>query len=246
MRHMTSSHNPPADRPPVALVTGASRGLGHALTSALVLRGWHVVVDARDGDRLARAVAALPDPSAVTAIAGDVTDDAHRAALTAAVSSRGGLDLLVNNASVLGPSPLPPLATHPLPELLEVFEVNALAPLALVQLLVPALEARRGALVNLSSDAAVEAYAGWGGYGAAKAALDRASAVLALEHPRLGVYAFDPGDMATELHQLADPGADLSALPRPADVVPALLRLLDQRLPSGRYRASDLTAAVPA
>jgi NAD(P)-dependent dehydrogenase (short-subunit alcohol dehydrogenase family) len=234
----------PAHQSPVALVTGASRGLGLALTRALVLRGWHVVVDARDGERLAAAVAALPDPAAVTAIAGDVVDDDHRAALASAVA--GGLDLLVNNASVLGPSPLPPLAEHPLPDLLEVFEVNALAPIALVQLVLPALRARRGRVVDVSSDAAVEAYAGWGAYGAAKAALDRASAVLAVEHPDLRVHAFDPGDMDTELHRLAEPGADLSHLPSPDSVVPTLLRLVDEDLPSGRYRAAELTAVGAA
>ncbi len=233
MPDMTSAH-----QSPTALVTGASRGLGLALTRALVLRGWHVVVDARDGARLAAAVAGLPDPTAVTAIPGDVVDDDHRADLAAAVS--GGLDLLVNNASVLGPSPLPPLAEHPLPELLEVFEVNALAPLALVQLVLPALRARGGRIVDVSSDAAVEAYAGWGAYGAAKAALDHATAVLAVEHPELRVHAFDPGDMDTELHRLAEPGEDLSHLPSPESVVPALLRLLEEDLPSGRYRAADL------
>ena len=239
MHHMTPPH-----QSPVALVTGASRGLGLALTRALVLRGWHVVVDARDGRRLTAAVAALPDPSAVTALAGDVVDDEHRAALAAAVA--GGLDVLVNNASVLGPSPLPPLAEHPLPELLEVFEVNALAPIALVQLVLPALRARGGRIVGVSSDAAVEAYAGWGAYGAAKAALDHATAVLAVEHPELRVHAFDPGDMDTELHRLADPGADPSDLPSPDSVVPALLRLLDEDLPSGRYRAAELAVVGAA
>ena len=234
----------PPHQSPVALVTGASRGLGLALTAALVDRGWHVVVDARDGERLAAAVAGLPDPAAVTALAGDVVDDDHRAALAAAVA--GGLDLLVNNASVVGPSALPPLAEHPLPDLLEVFEVNALAPIALVQLVLPALRARGGRIVDVSSDAAVEAYAGWGAYGAAKAALDHATAVLAVEHPDLRVHAFDPGDMATELHGLADPGADLSVLPSPDSVVPALLRLLDEDLPSGRYRAADLAAVGAA
>ena len=231
---------------PVALVTGASRGLGLALTTVLVQRGWHVVVDARDGDRLARAVAALPDPSAVTAVPGDVVDDDHRAALAAAVGELGGLDLLVNNASVVGPTPLPPLATIPLADLLEVFEVNALAPVALAQLVLPALEARTGCVVDVSSDAAVEAYAGWGAYGAAKAALDRASAVLAVEHPRLRVYAFDPGDMDTELHRQAVPDEPDGALPSPETVVPALLRLVDGDLPSGRYRASDLAEPGPA
>ena len=245
MPHMTSPHHSP-----LALVTGASRGLGLAVTRSLVQRGWSVVVDARDGGRLARAVTALPDPSAVTAIAGDVVDDAHRSELAAAVHARGGLDLLVNNASVVGPSPLPPLTAHPLPELLEVFEVNALAPLALLQLVVPALEARAGRIVNVSSDAAVEAYEGWGAYGAAKAALDHASRVLALEHPALRVFSFDPGDMDTELHRQADPDADPATLASPDSVVPALLRLVDEDLPSGRYVAAVLApteaAGVPA
>lgn len=240
MPHMTLH-----DQSPVALVTGASRGLGHALTADLVRRGWHVVLDARDKDRLAAAVQDLPDPSRVTALPGDVVDDGHRLALATAVQQLGGLDLLVSNASVLGPSPLPPLAEHPLPELLEVFEVNALAPIALLQLVLPALRSRGGRVVHVSSDAAVEAYAGWGGYGAAKAALDHASAVLALENPDLRIYGFDPGEMNTELHQLAAPGEDLSGLPDPVTVVPALLRLVEDDLPSGRYTASELTPVAP-
>jgi NAD(P)-dependent dehydrogenase (short-subunit alcohol dehydrogenase family) len=228
---------------PVALVTGASRGLGLALTASLVARGWHVVVDARDGERLAQAVHGLPG---VTAVPGDVVDDAHRLVLAQAIADLGGLDLLVSNASVLGPSPLPGLAAHPLPDLLEVFEVNALAPIALFQLVLPSLRARSGRVVHVSSDAAVEPYAGWGGYGAAKAALDHATAVLAVEHPELRLYAFDPGDMDTELHQLAEPGVDLRDLPKPAHVVPALLRLVDGDLPSGRYAVGQLAAAVPA
>lgn len=231
---------------PVAVVTGASRGLGAALTAELVHRGWHVVVDARDATRLASAVAALPNGAAVTALPGDVTDDAHRQAVARAVEDLGGLDLLVSNAGVLGPSPLPPLSEHPLPELLEVFEVNALAPIALLQLLLPSLRSRRGRVVHLSSDAAVEAYEGWGAYGAAKAALDHASRVLALEEPDLRVYSFDPGDMDTGLRRSADPGEDLGDLPDPATVVPSLLRLVDQDLPSGRYTATELAPAVRA
>ena len=226
--------------PRIALVTGASRGLGLALAAKLAASGWHVVVDARDGDRLTAAVAALPHPEAVTAIAGDVADDDHRAALAAAVQAAGGLDLLVNNASVLGPSPLTPLAQHPLPELLEVFEVNALAPVALLQLVLPALRGRGGRVIHMSSDAAVEPYAGWGAYGAAKAALNQATAVFAVENPDLRIYAFDPGEMNTELHQLAEPGEDLSGLPSPASVVPALLRLVCDELPSGRYQVAQL------
>lgn len=229
----------------IALITGGSRGLGLALTHSLVASGWHVVVDARDPMRLADAVAQLPNPTAVTAVAGDVADDDHRLELARAVDALGGLDLLVSNASVLGPSPLPPLSEHPLPELLEVFEVNALAPIALLQLVLPALRVRAGRVIHISSDAAVQPYPGWGGYGAAKAALAHATAVLAVEHPELRVYSFDPGDMETQLHQLAEPGADLSSLPKPADVVPSLLRLVHGDLPSGRY-VVELTPGVPA
>lgn len=238
---MATSH-----QSPTALVTGASRGLGHALTAALVRRGWHVVVDARGADRLHRSVALLPDPSAVTAVAGDVVDDAHRDRLADIVRTRGRLDLLVHNASVLGPSPLVPLSQHPLPDLLEVFEVNALAPLALTQLVLPALRATGGGVVHVSSDAAVEAYPGWGAYGAAKAALDHAARVLALEEPAVRSWSFDPGDMRTELHARAEPGVDLSELPLPEEVVPSLLRLLDEDVPSGRYTVASLPPAVPA
>jgi NAD(P)-dependent dehydrogenase (short-subunit alcohol dehydrogenase family) len=204
--------------PPTALVTGASRGLGAALAETLSRLGWRLVVDGRDPDRLAAAVAALPRPDLVTARPGDVADPAHRAALAAAVGDR--LDLLANNASDLGPTPLPRLADLP----------------------PAALERAGGVVLDVSSDAAVEAYEGWGGYGASKAALDRLSAVLAVEHPALRVYAVDPGDMATDMHRAADPGA--TGLPEPATVVPALLRLVDGDLPSGRYRAAEL--AVPA
>ncbi|WP_138732207.1 SDR family NAD(P)-dependent oxidoreductase [Modestobacter excelsi] len=226
---------------PTALVTGASRGLGLALATALDAEGWQLVLDARDGDRLATAVAGLPLPGLVTALPGDVADPAHRAALAAAVPSR--LDLLVTNASDLGPSPLPPLAELPLPAFERVLAVNTVAPLALVQLLLPALRRAGGRVLQISSDAAVEAYAGWGGYGASKAALDQLSAVLAVEEPDLRVYAVDPGDMATEMHQAAFPGEDISDRPTPETVVPALLRLVAGELPSGRYRAAELAAA---
>jgi NAD(P)-dependent dehydrogenase (short-subunit alcohol dehydrogenase family) len=225
-------------RPPTALVTGASRGLGRALTTALSHRGWQLVVDGRDPDRLAAAVAALPHPDRVTAVAGDVADPAHRAALAAAVPDR--LDLLVSNASDLGPSPLPALADLPPAEFERVLRVNTVAPLALFQLVLPALRRADGRVLQVSSDAAVEAYAGWGGYGASKAALDQLSAVLAVEHPELRVYAVDPGDMATDMHQAAFPGEDVSDRPAPETVVPALLRLVTGDLPSGRYRAAEL------
>jgi NAD(P)-dependent dehydrogenase (short-subunit alcohol dehydrogenase family) len=221
-----------------ALITGASRGLGRALAAALNGRGWRLVVDGRDADRLVAAVAALPHPEQVTAIPGDVADPDHRAALAEAVGP--ALDLLVNNASDLGPSPLPPLARLRPEDLQAVLAVNTVAPLALIQLTLPELERAHGRVLDISSDAAVEAYEGWGGYGASKAALDQLSAVLAVEHPSLRIYAVDPGDMRTDMHQAAFPGEDITDRPEPESVVPALLRLVDDDLPSGRYRAADL------
>jgi NAD(P)-dependent dehydrogenase (short-subunit alcohol dehydrogenase family) len=225
-----------------ALVTGASRGLCAALTEALVRRGWRVVTDGRDPGRLAAGVAALPRPDLATAVAGDVADPGHRAALAAAAGDR--LDLLVANASDLGPTPLPRLADLPVAAFERVLAVNTVAPLALLQLTLPALERAGGRVLLVSSDAAVEAYPGWGGYGASKAALDQLAAVLAVEHPRLRVCAVDPGDMDTDMHRAADPEA--TGLPDPRSVVPALLRLLDDDLPSGRYRAADLLSNAEA
>jgi NAD(P)-dependent dehydrogenase (short-subunit alcohol dehydrogenase family) len=233
-----------AQTPRVALVTGGSRGLGRAFTDRLVRRGWHVVIDARDPLRLAEMVAGLAIPHAVTAMPGDVADPAHRRKLANAVGDAGGLDLLVNNASVLGPSPQPQLADYPLEVLEQVYAVNTLAPLALFQMLLPQLGRRGGRVINVSSDAAVEPYPGWGGYGSAKAALDRLTAVLAVECPQLRIYSFDPGDMATDLHQQAFPGEDISDRPPPESVVPALVALAEGELPSGRYRATDLTAGL--
>jgi NAD(P)-dependent dehydrogenase (short-subunit alcohol dehydrogenase family) len=221
-----------------ALVTGASRGLGRALATALSARGWRLVVDGRDPDRLAAATADLPRPDLVTAIAGDVADPAHRTALAAATGDR--LDLLVNNASELGPTPLPPLSALSPAALEQVLRVNAVAPLALVQAVLPALRAAGGRVIDVSSDAAVEAYPGWGGYGASKAALDQLTAVLAAEEPGLRWYAVDPGDMATDMHAAADPDADPADLLSPEAVVPSLLALVDGDLPSGRYRAAEL------
>ncbi len=226
---------------PTALVTGASRGFGRALAVELAGRGWRLVLDARNEQDLDLLAAGLPN---TTAVAGDVTDPLHQQALTAAVEVLGGIDLLVNNASELGPSPLPSLADYPLPELRAVYETNVIAPLALTQLLLPGLVARRGTIVNVSSDAAVEAYPGWGGYGSSKAALDHLGRVLAGEQPAVRVYGFDPGDMRTDMHQRAFPGEDISDRPEPETVVPALLRLLDERPDSGRYRAQDLAAAA--
>lgn len=228
--------------PPVAVITGASRGLGRALATALAGRGWQLVIDGRDPGRLGVTAAELSRTTRVTAIPGDVADPAHRHELAAAVQRAGGLDLLVNNASILGPSPLPTLATHPMDVLGQVYAVNTVAPLALSQLLIEPLRRRGGRLINVSSDAAVQAYAGWGGYGSSKAALDALTAVLAVELADLRVYAVDPGDLRTDLHQAAFPGEDISDRPHPDTVVPALLRLVEGDLPSGRYRAADLEA----
>ncbi len=222
---------------PTALITGASKGFGRALAASLLDRGWRLVVDARRPGSLATDL-----PGAVV-VAGDVTDPAHRRDLAVTVDGLGRLDLLVNNASDLGPSPLPSLSGYPLDALRRVFDTDVLAPIALIQAVIGKLRATRGVVVNVSSDAAVEAYPGWGGYGSAKAALDHLSAVLAVEEPELLVYAVDPGDMRTEMHQAAFPGEDISDRPEPHTVVPALLRLLDVRPPSGRYRAAELAVA---
>jgi NAD(P)-dependent dehydrogenase (short-subunit alcohol dehydrogenase family) len=230
---------------PIALVTGASRGLGRALAAGLAREGYDLILDARSAADLEAAAA---DPrqhgATVTAIPGDVTDPAHRAALLRAAQAAGRLDLLVNNAGTLGASPLPALADYPVAELRAAFEVNVIAPVALTQLMLPLLRASGGAVLNITSDAAVEAYAGWGGYGAAKAALEQASNVLAAEELGLRVWWADPGDLRTDMHQRAFPGQDISDRPRPEAVVPALTRLVTERLPSGRYRAAHLMPAA--
>ena len=226
---------------PLALITGGSRGLGRALAEGLAAQGWKLIVDARDGRALQTAARAI-GPS-VLAVPGDVADQAHRRDLAAAVARAGKLDLLVNNAGTLGAAPLPGLDRYPLGVLEQVFTTNVLAPLALIQQLLPHM-APGAAIVNITSDAAVEAYDGWGGYGASKAALDQISAVLGAEQPGLRVYAFDPGDMRTAMQQEAYPGEDISDRPEPETVVPGLLRLLRDSPPSGRYRAADLVVAT--
>jgi NAD(P)-dependent dehydrogenase (short-subunit alcohol dehydrogenase family) len=224
------------------MVTGASRGLGRALAAGLAREGYDLIIDARDAAALEAAASRMG--GRVTAIAGDVTDPAHRAALAQAAAAAGRLDLLVNNAGTLGASPLPALADYPVGALRAAFEANVIAPIALTQLVLPALRARGGAVLNITSDAAVEAYAGWGGYGAAKAALEQASNVLAAEELAVRVWWADPGDLRTDLHQLAFPGEDISDRPPPEQIVPAFLRLITQRLPSGRYRAAHLMPAA--
>jgi NAD(P)-dependent dehydrogenase (short-subunit alcohol dehydrogenase family) len=226
-----------------ALVTGASRGLGRALASGLAAAGYALVIDARNEQalHLAADIIRAEVPGAdVTALPGDVTDPAHRAVLRA---TAGEIDLLVNNAGTLGAAPLPALADYPIEELRAAFEANVIAPIALTQLFLPALRERGGAVLNVTSDAAVEPYAGWGGYGAAKAAIEQASNVLAAEESSIRVWWVDPGDLRTEMHQAAFPGEDISDRPRPESVVPALVRLVAERLPSGRYRAAELVPA---
>ena len=228
---------------PIALITGASRGFGRALALDLASDGWDLVIDARGAVALdAVAADVRARGGRAVAIAGDVTDPEHRNALVRAAEQLGGLDVLVNNASVLGPSPQPALADYPLDVLEHVFRVNVVAPVGLVQEALPLLAASSGAVVNVTSDAAVEGYEGWGGYGSSKAALEQASNVLAAEQPHLRVYRFDPGDMRTQMHQEAFPGEDISDRPLPEVVVPALRSLLFNRPPSGRYRAADLHA----
>jgi NAD(P)-dependent dehydrogenase (short-subunit alcohol dehydrogenase family) len=220
-----------------AIVTGASRGLGLALTEGLVASGWRVVVDARHGDELAAATAHLGD--AVLAVPGDLTDATHRRTL--ARRSGPDLALVVNNAGGLGPSPLPPLTDYPLDALRDLFDANVVAPLALVQETAATLAANRGTVLDVTSDASVEAYEGWGGYGATKAALDHLGAVLAVERPELRVLTVDPGDMRTRMHQDAFPGEDISDRPPPEASVPGILALVeDGGRPSGRYRAREV------
>jgi len=231
-----------------AIVTGASRGLGRALARGLARRGWSLVIDARDSTALNQAQEELwqllPPGSHVVAVAGDVTDREHRHALAGAAYALGGLDLLVCNAGTLGPSPLPALADLPLDAARKLFEVYPIAGLGLVQETIGMLRAAidGGRVVFISSDAAVEPYAGWGGYGAAKAATDQLAAVLAAEEPSLRVWAVDPGDMRTAMHQAAFPDEDISDRPEPDTVVPQLIALVESRRPSGRIRVADLTA----
>ena len=224
-----------------ALITGASRGLGLALARALAARHWTLIIDARGADALETARAELAAQSRVVAIPGDVTDAAHRAALAQAAQDAGGLDLVVNNASILGPSPQPLLLDYPLDALEDVYRTNVIAPLALLQAVRPALKA--GArIINVTSDAAVEAYAGWGGYGSSKAALEQLSAILAAENEQWRVYWVDPGDIRTQMHQEAFPGEDISDRPLPEASVPGLVELIEGDLPGGRYATRDLKA----
>jgi NAD(P)-dependent dehydrogenase (short-subunit alcohol dehydrogenase family) len=222
---------------PLAIITGASRGLGLALARELAAQQWALVIDARNATDLERAARELGQLTEVAAVPGDVADAAHRHDLIAAAGDT--VDLLVNNASVLGPSPQPSLGEYPLSQLEHVYAVNVLAPLRLIQLVLPRL-ADAGTIINVTSDAATEPYEGWGGYGSSKAALEQLTAILAAEQPSLRVYAVDPGDMRTRMHQEAFPGEDISDRPPPEDSVPGLLALITGALPSGRYKAKEV------
>lgn len=224
-----------------AIVTGASRGLGLELARALAARGWALAIDARRAGPLEAARAELESATPVIAVAGDVRDSAHLTQLVDEAGRLGPISAVINNASLLGPSPQPPLGTYPLSALREVYEANVFAPLRLMQIALPRLE--QGArIINVTSDAGVESYEGWGGYGSSKAALEQLTNVFAAEHPELRVYWVDPGDMRTQMQQEAFPGEDISDRPPPSDSVPGFLTLLEADLPSGRYRASDLPA----
>jgi NAD(P)-dependent dehydrogenase (short-subunit alcohol dehydrogenase family) len=223
------------------LITGASRGLGRALARGLAGRGWNLILTARDPAALRTIRDELAAVTHVAAIAGDVTDPQHRATLAVLARGHAGLDALINNAGALGPSPQPPLVDYPLATLEDVYRANVFAPLALIQALAPDL--KPGArLINVTSDAAVSAYPGWGGYGSSKAALEQLTAVLAAENPPLRVYAIDPGDMQTDMQQAAFPGEDISDRALPETRVPAFVQLLEGNLPSGRYIADQLLA----
>jgi NAD(P)-dependent dehydrogenase (short-subunit alcohol dehydrogenase family) len=228
---------------PVALITGASRGLGLALARRLAADGWSLVIDARGADALEAARAELAGVTTVLAVTGDVARAEHRRELIDAATGLGGLDLLVNNASVLGPSPQPTLADYPIDVLRNVYEVNVVAPVALLQLALPLLRTSKGVVINITSDAGVEGYEGWGGYGSSKAALEQASKVLAAEENTVAVYWVDPGDMHTQMHQEAFPGEDISDRPPPEESVPGLLHLITARPPSGRYQARQVAAS---
>ncbi len=219
-----------------ALITGASRGLGLALARAMAQQGWQLIIDGREPKALEAARAELSHWSQVIAITGNISDAQHRAVLAEVAERKGGIDAVVNNASILGLSPQPPLLDYPLQILEHVYQVNVVASLGVIQALRRALKPSP-VIINITSDAGVESYPGWGGYGSSKAALEQLSSVLAAENPDWRVYWVDPGDMRTQMHQEAVPGEDISDRPLPDVSVPGMLAVLEGRLPSGRYQA---------
>ncbi len=229
----------PTTHAKVAVITGASRGLGLALARELARKRWWLVIDARGADALEAARAELAKSTRVVAVLGDVAGAQHRIALVDASRALGGVDVLVNNASILGPSPQPQLLEYPLDVLEQVYRVNSIAPLALVQAFRHEFR-NRARILNITSDAGVEAYPGWGGYGSSKAAFEQLSAILAAENPSLRVYTVDPGDMRTQMHQEAYPGEDITDRPLPEVSVPGLIALIEGDYPSGRYKAREL------
>jgi NAD(P)-dependent dehydrogenase (short-subunit alcohol dehydrogenase family) len=225
------------------LITGASRGLGKALARSLAAQGWHLIINARGAEALQAIQDELAAITQVTAVSGDIADPAHRHALASAAKAAGGLDAVINNAGILGPSPQPALLEYPLDVLADVYHINIIAPLALLQAVRPYLKPQPR-LINVSSDAAVGAYEGWGGYGSSKAALEQVTAVLAIENPGYRVYWVDPGDMRTQMHQEAFPDEDISDRPLPETSVPGFIALLTGDWPSGRYQARKIVAEV--
>ena len=234
---MTTTNNL-TPTPGTALVTGASRGLGLALARSLAADGWHLLIDGRDPATLHAAATELAAVTSVRAVPGNIADERHRSHLAAAAAELGGLDLVVHNAGTLGPSPLPAINEISVEALREVLDINVVAPLALTKVLLPGLRSG-GTIVAITSDAAVEAYPGWGAYGASKAAFEHAFAVLGEEHPELRVLRIDPGDLRTDMHQAAFPGEDISDRPLPAEVVPGIRALIAGSFSSARYRAAD-------
>ena len=228
-----------------AVITGASRGLGLALARELAQRRWNLIIDARGAEALDAVRSELTELTHVVALTGDIADRAHRRALVVAARAAGGIDALINNASMLGPSPQPRLTDYPLDTLDHVYQTNVLAPLGLIQ--AAQHDLKPGAhIINVTSDAGVQPYAGWGGYGSSKAALEQLSAILAAENPIWRVYWVDPGDMRTQMQQEAYPGEDISDRPLPETSVPGLIELVEGDLPSGRYEARKLIPAVTA
>ena len=228
-----------------ALITGASRGFGLALARGLAQRGWNLIITAQDRLRLGGVRDELAAITHVAALAGDITDSLHQEQLGVLARGHAGLDAVINNAGILGPSPQPPLLDYPLETLVQVYRTNVVAQLGVIQAVKS--ELKPGArIVNVTSDAGVTAYPGWGGYGSSKAALEQLSAVLAVENPGFKVYWVDPGDMRTDMHQAAFPGEDISDRPLPEASVPGFVTLLEGELPSGRYSAMRLVKSAAA